>query len=158
MATSARTVRSNAAPAGRERESKETSRRPELTVIKGRRTASNAVGEGFERLLTWTRARSMPLLQVVVAVAFLAACLLGSLALRTQMAQNSFEQTRVQDNISTLTQDVQDDQAKLDALQASLPQKAQDMGMVPQQGSISIDLSGYQPSQQANQPSKGAGQ
>jgi uncharacterized protein YlxW (UPF0749 family) len=150
MATSARTVRSNAAPAGRERESKETSRRPELTVIKGRRTASNAVGEGFERLLTWTRARSMPLLQVVVAVAFLAACLLGSLALRTQMAQNSFEQTRVQDNISTLTQDVQDDQAKLDELEASLPQKAQDMGMVPQQGSISIDLSGYQ-------PSKGAG-
>lgn len=146
MATSARTVRSNAAPAGRERESKETSRRPELTVIKGRRTASNAVGEGFERLLTWTRARSMPLLQVVVAVAFLAACLLGSLALRTQMAQNSFEQTRVQDNISTLTQDVQDDQAKLDELEASLPQKAQDMGMVPQQGSISIDLSGYQPS------------
>jgi uncharacterized protein YlxW (UPF0749 family) len=150
MATSARTVRSNAAPAGRERESKETSRRPELTVIKGRRTAGNAVGEGFERLLTWTRARSMPLLQVVVAVAFLAACLLGSLALRTQMAQNSFEQTRVQDNISTLTQDVQDDQAKLDELEASLPQKAQDMGMVPQQGSISIDLSGYQ-------PSKGAG-
>lgn len=150
MATSARTVRSNAAPAGRERESKETSRRPELTVIKGRRTASNAVGEGFERLLTWTRARSMPLLQVVVAVAFLAACLLGSLALRTQMAQNSFEQTRVQDNISTLTQDVQDDQAKLDELEASLPQKAQDMGMVPQQDSISIDLSGYQ-------PSKGAG-
>lgn len=100
----------------------------------------------------------MPLLQVIVAVAFLAVCLLGSLALRTQMAQNSFEQTRVQDNISTLTQDVQDDQAKLDALQASLPQKAQDMGMVPQQGSISIDLSGYQPSQQANQPSKGAGQ
>lgn len=150
MATSARTVRSNAAPAGRERESKETSRRPELTAIKGRRTASNAVGEGFERLLTWTRARSMPLLQVVVAVAFLAACLLGSLALRTQMAQNSFEQTRVQDNISTLTQDVQDDQAKLDELEASLPQKAQDMGMVPQQGSISIDLSGYQ-------PSKGAG-
>jgi len=29
-------------------------------------------------------------------------------------------------------------------LVANLPDKASDMGMVPQQGSVSIDLSGYQ--------------
>ena len=40
--------------------------------------------------------------------------------------------------------DIEDDQAKLDQLVANLPDKASDMGMVPQQGSVSIDLSGYQ--------------
>lgn len=102
---------------------------------------------GFERLLSWTRARTMPLVHIVIAVAFLLASLLGSLALRTQMVQNSFEASTVQSNISRLTQDVQDDQAQLDDLQASLPQKAQKMGMTPQQGSISVDLSGYKASE-----------
>ncbi|MCH4209269.1 hypothetical protein [Bifidobacterium sp.] len=149
MATSARTVRSNAVPAGRGRTTPASPSRPELTVVKGLRGQRGAMGDGLARVLIWTRARSMSLLHVVVAVSFLVASLLGSLALRTQMAQNSFEQTQIQNRISTLTQDVEDDQAELDELQASLPDKAQQMGMVPQQGSISIDLRGYRPNQGA---------
>lgn len=57
---------------------------------------------------------------------------------------NSFEAAQIETNINRLTQDVEDDQAKLDQLVANLPDKASDMGMVPQQGSVSIDLSGYQ--------------
>lgn len=149
MAPSARTVRSNAAPARHSRTMPAFATRPELKVVKGTRGRHSAVSEGFGRFMAWSRARSMSLLHVVVAVSFLAASLLGSLALRTQMAQNSFEQTQIQNRISTLTQDVEDDQAKLDELQASLPDKAQQMGMVPQQGSVSIDLSGYRPSEGA---------
>ena len=82
-------------------------------------------------------------MHVVVAVVFPAATLVAALLLRTQMVQNSFESSNLEVSISHLTQDVQDDQAKLNQLQASLPQKATDMGMVPQQGSVSIDLNGY---------------
>jgi hypothetical protein len=60
------------------------------------------------------------------------------------MVQNSFEASQTEAHISVLTQDVEDDQAKLDQLVASLPDKANEMGMVPQQGSVSIDLNGYQ--------------
>lgn len=59
------------------------------------------------------------------------------------MMENSFEATREQQSISRLTQDIEDDRSTLDSLQASLPQKAQKMGMVAQQSSISIDLQGY---------------
>lgn len=41
---------------------------------------------------------------------------------------------------------MEDDQAKLDELEASLPSKAEEMGMVPQKGALTIDLNGYQPS------------
>lgn len=63
--------------------------------------------------------------------------------LRTQMIENSFSAAQTTSNISELTQDVQEDQAKLDALEATLPDKAQQMGMVPQEGTVSIDLQGY---------------
>lgn len=143
MATSSRTIRSNAAPAGRTHEAGAPPARPDLHVVTGNRNQSSPVTRGVERLFTWTRTRKAPMLNVVIAMVFLAVCLVGSLTLRTQMAQQAFEQTQVQGHIATLTQDVEDDQAKLDELQASLPRKAQDMRMVPQQGSIAIDLNGY---------------
>jgi Tfp pilus assembly protein PilN len=62
------------------------------------------------------------------------------------MAENSFDSQQTEQQIEKLQQDIQTDQTKLDSLQASLPQKAQDMGMVPQQDSVTIDLNGYQPS------------
>lgn len=83
------------------------------------------------------------MIHIMVAVIFLVASMFGSLMLRTQMIQNSFEATKVQTSISNLSQDVQDDQNKLDQLQASLPDKAQQLGMQPQQGLNSIDLQGY---------------
>ena len=64
--------------------------------------------------------------------------------LRTQMVQNSFEASQIEMHITQLTQDVEDDQAKLDELDASLPSKAEEMGMVPQKGALTIDLNGYQ--------------
>ncbi|MSS12968.1 hypothetical protein [Bifidobacterium tsurumiense] len=142
MTATVRSARSHAAPAGREHEMAAPAARPQLRVVEGGRVSGGIVG-GFHKAITWTKTRSTPLLHVVFAVVFLIAVLLGSLALRTQMVQNSFEASQVQSNISKLTQDVDDDQAKLDALEASLPEKAQSMGMIPQQGSISIDLSGY---------------
>lgn len=142
MAT-ARSIRSNAVPASSRPKSKpQTSSRPELRLISNQH--SKAKGNVFERVIEWTRTRSAPLVHVIVAVSFLMATLLGALMLRTQMVQNSFEASQTEAHISVLTQDVEDDQAKLDQLVASLPDKANEMGMVPQQGSVSIDLNGYQ--------------
>ena len=113
-----------------------------MHVVKGTRAEGNSVKRGFEQLITWTRTRSTPLLHLVIAVVFLGGCLLGSLTLRTQMVQAN----QIESNITRLTQDVEDDQAKLDELEASLPSKAEEMGMVPQKGALTIDLNGYQPS------------
>ena len=121
MAT-ARSIRSNAAPASNRPHTKhQSSSRPELRVVSNPR--GNEQGNVVGRVIEWTRTRSAPLVHVV---------------------QNSFEAAQIETNINRLTQDIEDDQAKLDQLVANLPDKASDMGMVPQQGSVSIDLSGYQ--------------
>ena len=145
--SASRTIASNAAPAGR-RDQNETAgtTRPELHVVKGSRAEGNGVKRGVEQLITWTRTRSTPLLHLVIAVVFLGVCLMGSLMLRTQMVQHSFEANQIESNITRLTQDVEDDQTKLDELEASLPSKAEEMGMVPQKGALTIDLNVYQPS------------
>ncbi|MBT1175752.1 hypothetical protein JS530_09630 [Bifidobacterium sp. LC6] len=98
----------------------------------------------FNRLMEWTRTRTAPMVHVVAAVIFLAATLIGALMLRTEMVQNSFEEAQVKQHISVLTQDIEDDQAKLDQLVASLPDKASEMGMVSKGGAVTIDLQGYQ--------------
>ncbi|MBT1165312.1 hypothetical protein [Bifidobacterium simiarum] len=84
------------------------------------------------------------------ALVFLGASLVGSLLLRTQMVEDSFAITDVQQSIGRLTQDVQEDQTKLDALEASLPEKAQKLGMVPGSDALTIDLQGYKPSEGAS--------
>ena len=145
MAGCGRTVRSNAVPAaGRPRKQPDISTRPELHVVEGTRAGRDAMPGGFARLVTWTRSRSTSLMHIVAAALFLTATLIGALLLRTQMVQNAFEAAAIQSHINTLSQDVEEDQAKLDALISSLPSKAEDMGMVTQQGSVSIDLNGYQ--------------
>ncbi|RSX54263.1 hypothetical protein D2E25_0571 [Bifidobacterium goeldii] len=149
MASTSRTVRSSAAPAGRRAPSEaRPASRPQLHIVDGTRSdkSPDGMAERFRRLIAWTRTRSTPLIHIVIAVAFLLSTLLGALMLRTQMVQNSFEASEVQNHINVLSQDVQDDRAKLDALIASLPDKAQKMGMVPSQDSITIDLNGYTPS------------
>lgn len=140
--TSARTARSTASrrpePASR------LASRPELRVVDGGGDTRTGLAAGLGRFMTWVRTRSAPTVHIVIAVAFLASTLIGALMLRTQMVSNAFETSQLETSISRLTQDVQDDQAKLDQLEASLPQKASDMGMVPQSGSVTIDLNGYQ--------------
>lgn len=150
MASPLRTARSGATPDRRRPDSRERPTRPQLTLVEGGRHPGNALAQGADRVIAWTRTRSTPLIHVVVAIVFLSVCLIGSLLLRTEMVQNSFQATQVQTSISDLTQDVQDDQNALDQLRASLPDKAQEMGMVPQQGLTSIDLKGYQPPAQGD--------
>ncbi|NMM92946.1 hypothetical protein [Bifidobacterium oedipodis] len=146
MAATARSVRSDVSrPAAKP----QTPPRPELRLITN--TKAQEQKNVFGRVLAWTRSRTAPLVHVVIAVVFLAATLIGALMLRTEMVQNSFEAQQIEQNISVLTQDVEDDQAKLDQLIASLPDKASEMGMVPQQGSVSIDLNGYKPSEGGSQ-------
>ncbi|WP_267444505.1 hypothetical protein [Bifidobacterium sp. B4142] len=153
MTMPARSVRSKTSADKGHPRIQEMPTRPELSLIKGtgkaRRPERGPFAEGARRLIGWTRTRGNPLLRIMTSVIFLAACMFGSLMLRTQMVQDSFEATRVQHEISNLTQDVQDDQNKLDQLQASLPDKAQQLGMQPQQGLNSIDLQGYKPPQDA---------
>ena len=150
MASTLRTARSNAAPvapAGRGILGGFEVVDFKATVIDGssQRNGSRSTGS-LARIIAWTQARGASLIHVTVAIVFLVATLLITLMLRTQMVQNSFESNTVQNNINMLTQDVQDDQAKLDELISSLPDKAQKMGMVPQQDSVTIDLNGYKPS------------
>ena len=150
MAAAARSVRSNATPASNRPSAKpQAAPRPELRLINN--PHGKAAGNVFGRVIEWTRTRSAPLVHVVIAIAFLAATLFGALMLRTQMVQNSFEAAEVKQHISVLTQDVEDDQAKLDQLSASLPDKASEMGMVPQQESVTVDLNGYQSSEGGKQ-------
>ncbi|PLS27509.1 hypothetical protein [Bifidobacterium parmae] len=150
MAASARTARSTSASRRPEPASRPASR-PELRVVDGGADARTGLAAGLGRFMTWVRTRSAPTVHIVIAVAFLASTLIGALMLRTQMVSNAFETSQLETSISRLTQDVQDDQAKLDQLEASLPQKASDMGMVPQSGSVTIDLNGYQEPQEGGQ-------
>ncbi|WP_314686820.1 hypothetical protein [uncultured Bifidobacterium sp.] len=145
MAVAQRSIRSHAAPAGRPDDGEQRSIRPNLKVSRGGRRA-DAVGDGFRRLLTWTRSRRTPLIHLVLAVVFLVSSLVGSLMFRTRMVENAFEQTQIESRISELTQDVQTDQAALDDLETSLPQKAEKMGMEPASSSVTIDLNGYKAS------------
>ena len=118
MAT-ARSIRSNAAPASNRPHTKhQSSSRPELRVVSNPR--GNEQGNVVGRVIEWTRTRSAPLVHVAIAVIFLVGTLVGALMLRTQLVQNSFEAAQSETNM------------------------ASDMGMVPQQGSVSIDLNGYQ--------------
>lgn len=137
---------STSAPAGR---TKDNSTRKEYvhnsapSAFNPSQRKSSAVLERFRKVMTWSNTRKVPLVNCMIIVIFMVVTLLTSLLLRTQMAEISFDQTAVQMRISRLHQDVEARQAKLDTLESELPARAQRMGMVPQQGSISIDLSDY---------------
>lgn len=82
----------------------------------------------------------MVLWMAVVLVVVLS--FLGVLVVRVKMAEDAFAISETQQNISVLTQDVEQEQAKLDKLQASLPQKAQKLGMTPSSDSLTVDMAG----------------
>lgn len=145
LAAPARSTRSHAAPAGRTKSSR-TQQRPQLHVVE-KRSAQRSQQRGLSRVWAWTKSKSMPVVHVIAAVVFLTGCWLGSLMLRTEMNSNSFEASRIEQHIGTLQQDIDDDQAKLSQLESTLPERAQKMHMVPSQGSLTIDLNGYKPSQ-----------
>lgn len=97
----------------------------------------------LHKVIEWSNTRKAPLFNVIIVVLFLVITPTTSLLLRTKMAEISFEQAATQSSISRLRQDVETAQTKLDTLEADLPAKAQTMGMVPQQGAITVDLSDY---------------
>lgn len=156
-----RVLRSSAssasAPAGR---TKDNSTRKEYvhnsapSAFNPSQRKSSAVLERFRKVMTWSNTRKVPLVNFMIIVIFMVVTLSTSLMLRTQMAELSFEQTATQSRISRLRQDVEAKQAKLDTLDAELPSKAQRMGMIPQQGSIAIDLSDYAAKRKHNHKNK----
>lgn len=158
-----RIVPSSSAPAGRrvqiksDRKERSVFSAPVSSSVSDR--GSSSVMKRLHKVVAWSNTRKAPLLNFVVIVLFLLITLSVSLLLRTQMAEISFEQSATQSRIVRLRQDVETTQAQLDTLEAGLPAKAQEMGMVPQQNSISIDLSDYAKNksasgnqQQAQQP------
>lgn len=153
-----RIVPSSSAPAGRrvqiksDRKERSVFSAPVSSSVSDR--GSSSVMKRLHKVVAWSNTRKAPLLNFVVIVLFLLITLSVSLLLRTQMAEISFEQSATQSRIVRLRQDVETTQAQLDTLEAGLPAKAQEMGMVPQQNSISIDLSDYAKNKSAsgNQP------
>lgn len=147
MAATVRSIRSGSSASQRPQAKPQAAPRPQLKLISN--TRDDHERSVFGRVLEWTRTRTAPMMHVAVAVVFLAATLIGALMLRTQMVQNSFEAAEVKRHISVLTQDIDDDQARLDQLVAELPDKASEMGMVSKGGAATIDLQGYQPPKDA---------
>ncbi|MCB5520994.1 hypothetical protein LIP81_21220, partial [Erysipelatoclostridium ramosum] len=57
-------------------------------------------------VIAWTRSRPRPRLHTTIAILFLVLCWIGTLMLRTQMVENSFESSQVEQNIMMVRQDV----------------------------------------------------
>jgi len=116
--------------------------RPALRVIEGGKKSTASQKSSPRAKAKATRALALrPFLRFGIGIAFLGVSLVGSLLLRTQMVQDSFEVTQLQTSIGVLTQDVQDDQTTLDGLESSLPDKAANLGMVPQSSTVTLDIS-----------------
>ena len=143
------TVTATAAPAGRVKEKVVGDSRKNRVlkslplVFSASDRRSYIVMNRLHKVIEWSNTRKAPLFNVIIVVLFLVITPTTSLLLRTKMAEISFEQAATQSSISRLRQDVETAQTKLDTLEADLPAKAQTMGMVPQQGAITVDLSDY---------------
>lgn len=143
------TVTATAAPAGRVKEKVVGDSRKNRVlkslplVFSASDRRSYTVMNRLHKVIEWSNTRKAPLFNVIIVVLFLVITPTTSLLLRTKMAEISFEQAATQSSISRLRQDVETVQTKLDTLEADLPAKAQTMGMVPQQGAITVDLSDY---------------
>lgn len=152
-----RSASSTSAPAGRVKDSstrKDYSRNSSTAVFGAAKRQTSVVLNRLQKVMNWSNTRKVPIINFMIIVTFMVVTLSTSLMLRTQMAELSFEQTATQSRISRLRQDVEAKQAKLDTLDAELPSKAQRMGMIPQQGSIAIDLSDYAAKRKHNHKNK----
>lgn len=152
-----RSASSTSAPAGRVKDAstrKDYSRNSSTAVFGAAKRQTSVVLNRLQKVMNWSNTRKVPIINFMIIVIFMVVTLSTSLMLRTQMAELSFEQTATQSRISRLRQDVEAKQAKLDTLDAELPSKAQRMGMIPQQGSIAIDLSDYAAKRKHNQKNK----
>ncbi|TCD53972.1 hypothetical protein EJ419_05955 [Alloscardovia theropitheci] len=88
--------------------------------------------------------RRLSALVLSSSIALLIASLGITLVLRTQMTENAFSITQTQNSVAQLTQDVQQDRAKLNNLEAGLPERATQMGMQQGSDSMTIDMGNAQ--------------
>ena len=152
-----RSASSTSAPAGRVKDAstrKDYSRNSSTAVFGAAKRQTSVVLNRLQTVMNWSNTRKVPIINFMIIVIFMVVTLSTSLMLRTQMAELSFEQTATQSRISRLRQDVEAKQANLDTLDAELPSKAKRMGMIPQQGSIAIDLSDYAAKRKHNHKNK----
>lgn len=116
--------------------------RPQLRVISHSASAADrgtSASRSQSRLRRYMNAR---IAQVALALTIIIFCAVGVLGLRVQLVENAFALSRMEQNISVLTQDVEQEQAQLEKLQASLPDKAQKLGMTTSDNSITVDMKG----------------
>lgn len=118
------------------RGAKQTSR-PALRVIEGEADASK---HRIHSPIAWTHTLSKSMLLVGGAIVFLVLSMALSLFLRTLMIEDSFTLSQTQQSISQLQQDVEADELQLEQLNADLPNKATQLGMVPGSGSVTLDM------------------
>ncbi len=76
----------------------------------------------------------------VLCASILALALLAALVLNTTMARGSYEMARLQKEVGQVAQDVQERQAELRAAEASLPELAEQMGMVPAENPTMVSV------------------
>jgi hypothetical protein len=90
----------------------------------------------------------------VLCASILALALLAALLLNTTMARGSYEMARLQKEVGQVAQDVQERQAELRAAEASLADRARQMGMVPAENPtmISVATGKVVAAQQAKKP------
>lgn len=119
------------------RRQSKTASRPALRVIDNE---ADATKHRIASPASWARHVSKPMLRVVIAIVVLVASMSGALALRTLMIEDSFTLSTTKQNISQLQQDVEADELQLEQLNADLPNKATQMGMVPGSGSVTLDM------------------
>ena len=124
------------------------SKRARLTAIDGGRVEGRRLAAVRAPLQART---ATPFL--VLCGALLAAALLAVLVLNTTMAYGSYEMTRLQGESNRLAQDIQIKQQSLQAAENDLQRRAARLGMVPNEGTTLLDVSGA-----AAARSSGAGQ
>ncbi|WP_418969799.1 hypothetical protein [Alloscardovia omnicolens] len=98
----------------------------------------------FNRVQAIAHNRQRSFVVLMTSVIFLVTSLGVTLFLRTEMTKNAFSITETQNSVVQLTQDVQQDRAKLNKLESQLPQRAMDMGMQQGSSSMTIDLGNAQ--------------
>jgi hypothetical protein len=112
-------------------------RKPRLTAIDGGR----ARGSRFAVVRAPLQARSAtPFL--VLCGSLLVAALLTVLVLNTTMAYGSYEMSRARAQSNRLAQDIQVKQQDLRAAENGLERRATQLGMVPNEGTTPLDVSG----------------
>jgi len=77
---------------------------------------------------------------LVLCAVILAGALLTALLLNTSMARGSYEASRLQAEVGQVAQDVQTQQEKLRAAEASLAERATKLGMVPAEDPTMISV------------------